>query len=227
MASPALKTIVQLENSYAGRVAEQLTERDRAISRLRRQQTSELEAAVQQLSSTLSERTINNLATEQLERLEVLADNWDSSLRNLKHHQRREMRSHAASLYASLKSGALTQHLASEQSPLAQSSQHRSASITKPEPTEPEDSPAPAIAPSTPTRAARDKVITSVFTKSLGRRFASAMGRLPSLTSSVSTCCCCCCCCSCCLTYSRQAPPVTHCCPRWEHSILRSPSLCI
>ncbi|XP_068625515.1 FERRY endosomal RAB5 effector complex subunit 3 [Battus philenor] len=86
--SPALDTILQVENSYAKTVMNMLKSRDEDIQKLTQRQTEEMEEKMRLLNSGATEEEINALSTKHFEEQSLAAGRWDSQLDALKHTQR-------------------------------------------------------------------------------------------------------------------------------------------
>lgn len=91
--SPAVETILQVENSYANTVAETLQSRDEDIRKLTQRQTEEMEEKVRLLESFSTEVEINELAAIHFEEQSLVAGRWGSQLDALWQTQRSEFRS--------------------------------------------------------------------------------------------------------------------------------------
>ncbi|CAK1594271.1 unnamed protein product [Parnassius mnemosyne] len=86
--SPALDTILQVENSYAKTVMTMLKSRDEDIQKLTKRQTEEMEEKMRLLNAGTTEEEINALAAKHFEEQSLAAGRWDSQLDALKHTQR-------------------------------------------------------------------------------------------------------------------------------------------
>ncbi|KAL4711586.1 hypothetical protein ACJJTC_003603 [Scirpophaga incertulas] len=86
--SPALETILQVENSYATTVIDTLKNRDEDIKKLTERQTEEMEEKVRLLNISSTEEDINELATRHFEEQSFAAGRWGSQLDALKQAQR-------------------------------------------------------------------------------------------------------------------------------------------
>ncbi|CAH2059742.1 unnamed protein product, partial [Iphiclides podalirius] len=86
--SPALDTILQVENSYAKTVMNMLKNRDEDIKKLTEKQTEEMEDKMRLLNAGTTEEEINELAAKHFEEQSLAAGRWDSQLDALKHTQR-------------------------------------------------------------------------------------------------------------------------------------------
>lgn len=90
--SPALETILQVENSYAKTVMNTLKNRDEDIKKLTQKQTEEMEEKVRLLNTTTTEEEINELAAQQFEQQALVAGRWGSQLDALRQTQRAQHR---------------------------------------------------------------------------------------------------------------------------------------
>ncbi|XP_026734305.1 protein C12orf4 homolog [Trichoplusia ni] len=90
--SPALETILQVENSYAKTVMNTLKNRDEDIKKLTQKQTEEMEEKVRLLNTSTTEQEINELATQQFEQQALVAGRWGSQLDALRQTQRAQHR---------------------------------------------------------------------------------------------------------------------------------------
>lgn len=97
--SPALETILQVENSYAKTVMNTLKNRDDDIVKLTQKQTEEMEEKVRLLNTSTTEVQINELATQQFEEQALVSGRWGSQLDALCQTQRTH---HRAWLMATL-----------------------------------------------------------------------------------------------------------------------------
>ncbi|XP_026313660.1 protein C12orf4 homolog isoform X1 [Hyposmocoma kahamanoa] len=86
--SPALETILQVENSYAKTVMNTLKNRDEDIKKLTQRQTEEMEEKVRLLNTSTTEEEINALAAAHFEAQSVVAGRWGSQLDALAQAQR-------------------------------------------------------------------------------------------------------------------------------------------
>ncbi|CAG4945248.1 unnamed protein product [Parnassius apollo] len=91
--SPALDTILQVENSYAKTVMNMLKSRDEDIQKLTKSQTEEMEEKMRLLNTGTTEEEINALAAKHFEEQSLATGRWDSQLDALKHTQRATHRS--------------------------------------------------------------------------------------------------------------------------------------
>ncbi|KAG6444247.1 hypothetical protein O3G_MSEX003306 [Manduca sexta] len=90
--SPALETILQVENSYAKTVKDTLKNRDEDIKKLTDSQTEEMEEKMKLLHVDCTEEEINQLVSRHLEQQIVVAGRWGSTLDALAHTQRAQHR---------------------------------------------------------------------------------------------------------------------------------------
>ncbi|XP_047035896.1 protein C12orf4 homolog [Helicoverpa zea] len=90
--SPALETILQVENSYAKTVMNTLNNRDEDIKKLTQKQTEEMEEKVRLLNTSTTEEEINELAAQQFEQQALVAGRWGSQLDALRQTQRAQHR---------------------------------------------------------------------------------------------------------------------------------------
>ncbi|XP_035441754.2 protein C12orf4 homolog [Spodoptera frugiperda] len=90
--SPALETILQVENSYAKTVMNTLKSRDEDIEKLTQKQTEEMEEKVRMLNISSTEEEINELAAQQFEQQALVAGRWGSQLDALRQTQRAQHR---------------------------------------------------------------------------------------------------------------------------------------
>lgn len=90
--SPALETILQVENSYASTVHHTLKQRDRDIEQLTKRQTDEMEDKVRLLNTFTTEEEINSLAGKHFEAQSMVAGRWGSQIDALCQTQRTEYR---------------------------------------------------------------------------------------------------------------------------------------
>ncbi|KPJ12108.1 Uncharacterized protein C12orf4-like [Papilio machaon] len=97
--SPALDTILQVENSYAKTVSNMMQSRDEDINKLTERQTEEMEEKMRLLNVSTTEEEINETAARQFEAQSVAAARWESQLDALRHTQRA---AHRAWLMAAL-----------------------------------------------------------------------------------------------------------------------------
>ncbi|KAL0860747.1 hypothetical protein ABMA27_009297 [Loxostege sticticalis] len=86
--SPALDTILQVENSYAKTVMNTLNNRDEDIKMLTQRQTEEMEEKVRLLNTFTTEEEINELAAQHFEQQSLAAGRWGSQLDALCQAQR-------------------------------------------------------------------------------------------------------------------------------------------
>ncbi|XP_075986379.1 FERRY endosomal RAB5 effector complex subunit 3 [Anticarsia gemmatalis] len=91
--SPALDTILQVENSYAKTVRDTLENREEDIKKLTQQQTEEMENKIKQLNISTTEEDINELAAAHFEQQALVAGRWGSQLDALRQTQRAQHRS--------------------------------------------------------------------------------------------------------------------------------------
>lgn len=78
--SPALETILQVENSYAKTVMNTLKNRDEDIAKLTARQTEEMEEKMRLLNTLTTEEEINELATRHFEEQALVSGRWGSQL---------------------------------------------------------------------------------------------------------------------------------------------------
>ncbi|XP_028170012.1 protein C12orf4 homolog [Ostrinia furnacalis] len=90
--SPALETILQVENSYAKTVMNTVKNRDEDIKVLTQRQTEEMEEKVRLLNLSTTEEEINELAAEHFEQQSLAAGRWGSQLDALAQAQRAHYR---------------------------------------------------------------------------------------------------------------------------------------
>ncbi|XP_063834403.1 protein C12orf4 homolog [Ostrinia nubilalis] len=90
--SPALETILQVENSYAKTVMNTVKNRDEDIKVLTQSQTEEMEEKVRLLNLSTTEEEINELAAEHFEQQSLAAGRWGSQLDALAQAQRAHYR---------------------------------------------------------------------------------------------------------------------------------------
>ncbi|CAH0401515.1 unnamed protein product [Chilo suppressalis] len=86
--SPALETILQVENSYAKTVMNTLNNRDEDIKKLTERQTEEMESKMRLLNVSTTEEEINELAAQHFEQQNLAAGRWGSQLDALCQAQR-------------------------------------------------------------------------------------------------------------------------------------------
>ncbi|RVE52326.1 hypothetical protein evm_002964 [Chilo suppressalis] len=86
--SPALETILQVENSYAKTVMNTLNNRDEDIKKLTERQTEEMEQKMRLLNVSTTEEEINELAAQHFEQQNLAAGRWGSQLDALCQAQR-------------------------------------------------------------------------------------------------------------------------------------------
>ncbi|XP_026754059.1 protein C12orf4 homolog [Galleria mellonella] len=121
--SPALETILQVENSYAHTVMNMLKNRDEDIEKLTQRQTEEMEEKMRLLNTSTTEEDINELAGRQFEEQALVAGRWGSQLDALCQAQRAH---HRAWLMATLDQYQTTSELNTpSNSPLATFSPER------------------------------------------------------------------------------------------------------
>ncbi|XP_013147958.1 PREDICTED: protein C12orf4 homolog [Papilio polytes] len=80
--SPALDTILQVENSYAKTVSDMMNSRDEDINKLTERQTEEMEEKMRLLNVSTTEEEINETAVQHFEAQSVAAARWESQLDN-------------------------------------------------------------------------------------------------------------------------------------------------
>ncbi|XP_053619712.1 protein C12orf4 homolog isoform X2 [Plodia interpunctella] len=97
--SPALETILQVENSYAKTVSSMLKNMDEDVQKITERQQAEMEENMRLLNSTVTEDDINELAARHFEEQSLVSGRWGSQLDALRQTQRSQ---HRAWLMASL-----------------------------------------------------------------------------------------------------------------------------
>ncbi|XP_013196140.1 protein C12orf4 homolog [Amyelois transitella] len=90
--SPALETILQVENSYAKTVSSMLKNRDEDVQKMTERQTSEMEENMRLLNTTVTEEDINELATRHFEEQSLVCGRWGSQIDALCQTQRSQHR---------------------------------------------------------------------------------------------------------------------------------------
>ncbi|KAM3956499.1 LOW QUALITY PROTEIN: FERRY endosomal RAB5 effector complex subunit 3 [Aphomia sociella] len=90
--SPALETILQVENSYATTVMNMLKNRDEDIEKLSHRQTEEMEEKMRLLNISTTEHDINELAVRHFEEQSLVAGRWGSQIDALCQTQRTQHR---------------------------------------------------------------------------------------------------------------------------------------
>ncbi|CAB3222900.1 unnamed protein product [Arctia plantaginis] len=90
--SPALETILQVENSYAKTILNTLENREDDIKKLTEKQTEEMEEKIKQLNISTTEEEINGLAAAHFEQQALVAGRWGSQLDALRQTQRAQHR---------------------------------------------------------------------------------------------------------------------------------------
>ncbi|KAJ0170965.1 hypothetical protein K1T71_013737 [Dendrolimus kikuchii] len=90
--SPALETILQVENSYAKTVMNTLKNRDDDIAKLTLSQTEEMEEKMRLLNTMTTEEEINELAARHFEEQALVSGRWGSQLDALWQTQRAQHR---------------------------------------------------------------------------------------------------------------------------------------
>ncbi|XP_063216529.1 protein C12orf4 homolog isoform X2 [Bacillus rossius redtenbacheri] len=90
--SPALETILQVEQAYALAVRELTTQRDEQLAELAASQTEEMSRAVEGVHVYSTEQEISALAARHFEDQNLLQGRWNSEVDTLRENQRREYR---------------------------------------------------------------------------------------------------------------------------------------
>ncbi|CAG2105230.1 unnamed protein product [Medioppia subpectinata] len=99
------ESLMKFENLYLIAIQDLISARDQSYNDLLTQQTIEMEDAVKNIGTTLSEENINCLSIKHFEELERLKDEWNNTISNLKYEQKQEFYEWIRKVYEDFKNG--------------------------------------------------------------------------------------------------------------------------
>ena len=114
--SPALHTLLRLEEGYGVAVREVVSRRDKALRALEARHIGELDNAMQALGTTVTDHEVNDLTSQHISRVQMLELNFETELRSLKDAQRRDYHEYMRTLYEDIKKGIMPEEVSSPRS---------------------------------------------------------------------------------------------------------------